>query len=462
MRVVISGGTGLVGRELVKSLLADGHKPVVLTRNKEAARALLPFGCEAVDWDPEGGEGGTPAASVFAGAAAVVHLAGTGVADKRWSEARRASILHSRVQGGEAIARAIAALAPDERPQVIVGGSAVGYYGDRADEALTEDSDRGAGFLADVCDVWETSLAGTGSRLVSLRIGVVLARHGGALSRMLPPFRLGLGGRLGSGRQWMSWIHVEDLVRLIRFAIDEPKLSGPVNATSPEPVTNTEFTATLAKALGRPAFFPVPAIALRVVLGELASMLLGGQRVSPTRARDAGFEWQFGELAAALEDTCTDPTHVLEREHWVPADIERVFEFFSDAHNLERLTPPYMRFRVLDVEPAPIQQGTRCRYKLRVRGVPMRWRSVIENWSEPKKFVDRQLSGPYAYWHHTHVFSERDGGTLMVDRVLYRLPLGALGDLVAGPVVKGDLDAIFDHRYKVIEREFGATSAPQP
>ncbi len=454
MRVVVSGGTGLVGRRLVASLVADGHEVVVLTRDPASLHGELPHRVSVAAWDAEAG---TLAPRTIAGADAVVHLAGTGVADKRWSPRRRRSILRSRVGGGEAITAAIAALPESDRPRVVVGGSAVGYYGDRGDELLREDAARGDGFLADVCDAWERSIVIDGVRTVSLRIGVVLARGGGALARMLPPFRLGAGGRLGSGRQWMSWIHVDDLVALIRHAIEEPALSGAVNATAPEPVTNAEFTKVLGRVLGRPAIIRVPAVALRVALGELAGMLLGGQRVDPAAARGSGFTWRYPDLESALRDTAGDSTRELYREQWVPRPIDQVFEFFSDAYNLEQITPDFMNFSVLGLEPEALGVGTTIRYKLRLRGLPMRWKSVIESWDPPHGFVDRQLTGPYSLWHHTHEFVARDGGTLMIDRVCYRLPLGAVGELVAGAMVDGDVTRIFDYRFEVIQKLFGAS-----
>lgn len=431
----------------------------MLTRNPSVAREVLPDGATAAAWNPEAGE---LAPDVIAGATAVVHLAGAGVADKRWSEARRRSILRSRVGGGEAVTRAIAALAPSQRPSVVIGASAVGYYGDRGDEELTEESAAGEGFLADVCRRWEDSLAGCGVRLVSLRIGVVLARDGGALARMLPPFRLGLGGRLGGGRQWMSWIHIDDLVALIVFAIERDGLAGPVNAVAPNAVTNADFTKVLARTVGRPAVVPVPAIVLRAALGELSTMLLGSQRVAAARADAAGFAWAHPDLEDALEQTCADPTKHLYREQLVHADIATVFEFFSDAYNLEEITPPFMHFRVLGLEPPRLGEGTEIRYTLRLRGVPMRWRSRIESWTPPTAFVDRQLRGPYALWHHTHEFIERGDGTLMIDRVRYRLPLGVLGDVVAGAIVASDLEKIFRYRFQAIERRFGSSAAPRP
>jgi hypothetical protein len=434
-------------------LAADGHEVVVLTRDRTAVRGAFPPNVTTAEWDAEARR---LSPEVLADAHAVVHLAGTGVADKRWSPERRRSILESRVGGGEAISRAIESLDPPRRPQIVISGSAVGLYGDRGDEILTESSTRGDGFLADVCERWEQSVASDVARTVNLRIGVVLAPSGGALERMLPPFQMGAGGRLGNGRQWMSWIHIDDLTSLIRFAIEHDEVSGPINAVSPGAVTNREFTRVLARTLGRPAIMPVPSIALRLALGEMASMLLGGQRVDAGGAREAGFVWKYPDLASALAQTCSNRTKEIYRAQWVASDIDTVFSFFSDAYNLEKITPDFMGFRVLGLEPDHMGNGTTIRYRLRLRGLRMRWKSRIDSWDPPRSFVDSQIRGPYALWHHSHEFTPHEGGTLVVDRVRYRLPLGTLGDLVAGSTVGRDLKRIFAYRYEVVEALFGA------
>ncbi|MEK7406872.1 MAG: TIGR01777 family oxidoreductase [Acidobacteriota bacterium] len=271
MNIALTGGSGFIGRPLARRLLADGHSLHLLGRN----------------WPPES----------LADAEAIVNLAGEPVA-QRWTRAAKQRIRASRVEGTR---RLVAAL--PRCPAVLVSASAVGIYGSRGAEVLTESSPPGEGFLAEVCGEWERAAAAAeplGLRVVSLRIGVVLGRGGGALARMLPAFRMGAGGRLGSGRQWMSWIHLDDLVELIRFAILEPALSGPVNATAPNPVTNREFTRELAAALHRPAIFPVPALALKALFGEMASILLDSQRALPQAALAAGFLFQYPELAPAL------------------------------------------------------------------------------------------------------------------------------------------------------------------
>jgi hypothetical protein len=292
MRITVTGASGFIGRRLLERLQAAGHAVSVLGRKPAGG---LPF----YFWEA-GGENQPPEESLR-GADAVVHLAGEPVA-QRWTEEARRRIRLSRVGGTRRMVEALARL--PRRPGVLVCASAVGYYGARGEEVLTEASPPGTGFLSEVCLGWEQAAAAAeslGLRVVRLRIGMVLGRDGGALARMLPPFKLGLGGRLGDGRQWMSWIHRDDLAELIRFAVEEQALAGAVNAVAPVPVTNAEFTRQLAAALHRPAWFPAPAAALRALFGEMASVLLDSQRAVPAAAQAAGFAFRFPELRGALE-----------------------------------------------------------------------------------------------------------------------------------------------------------------
>jgi len=459
MRVVVTGATGLIGGPLVRRLLDAGHEVRALTRGVERARAVLPARCACFAWDPERGAIDRAA---LAGADAVVHLAGEGVAAGRWTEARKRAIRESRVAGSRVLVETIAGLDAAARPRVLASASAIGIYGDRGDERLDEGAAPGAGFLPEVCTAWEREVRAAedlGLRVVTVRIGIVLAKEGGALARMLPPFRLGVGGRIGSGRQWMSWIHVDDLVALFVHALERDDLRGPVNGVAPEPVRNADFTAALGHALGRPTILPVPALALRLALGEMAIILLASQRVAPRAAEAAGFAFRHRTLPGALADLCRDHVHELEREQWVPRPPEEVFAFFSDAHNLEAITPPFLRFDVRAVSTAAMEAGTRLDYRLRVRGLPLRWRSVIEAWEPPRRFVDVQTKGPYRLWHHTHEFEPRDGGTLIRDRVRYEVPLGALGELAAGALVARDLAEIFRYRHAQIAARFGGAAA---
>lgn len=287
MTVVITGATGLIGRRVSEILAAEGHSVRGLSRRSRPH-----------SWDATKGP---PPREALEGADAVVHLAGEPVA-QRWTQEAKRRIRESRVEGTRRMVEALGGL--PVRPAVLVCASAIGIYGARGDERLTESSPPGSGFLAEVVKDWEREADGAAAfdmRVVKLRTGVVLAAHGGALARMLPPFRIGVGGTVGWGDQWMSWIHLDDLVSLIRFALREP-VSGVFNAVSPNPVKNAEFTQELAAALRRPALFPVPPFALRLMFGEMAQVLLDSQRVYPEAAPAAGFGFSYPELRAALKN----------------------------------------------------------------------------------------------------------------------------------------------------------------
>ncbi len=290
MRIVITGASGLIGSALVPALRAVGHEAIALVRRPVQLPAERTWNPSAIDSKP------------FENADAVIHLAGRNIAAGRWSAATKAALHESRVQTTANLSQSLAAAA--QRPRVLVSASAIGYYGDRGEELLREDSSSGQGFLADLSREWEGATAvaaAAGIRVVLPRIGIVLSGKGGALARMLTPFRFGLGGRLGAGRQWMSWIAVDDLVGLIMYALTTDSLRGPLNAVAPAPVTNAEFTRTLAAVLRRPAVLPVPAFALRTLLGEMAEeLLLASQRVEPAAALAGGFRFRYPELRTAL------------------------------------------------------------------------------------------------------------------------------------------------------------------
>lgn len=455
MTIAITGATGFVGRRLVARLLAAGYRVVALTRSRAGAERLLPVRCRIVEWDPD--RGALPQGALD-GVDGVVNLAGAGVADGRWSTERKDLIRRSRVDTTRLLVRAIDALPADRRPRVLVSASAVGFYGDRADEVVDERSSHGSDFLAEVCVAWEResfAAESLGVRTVAIRIGLVLGRGGGALARIVPPFRLGLGGRVGDGRQWMSWIHLDDLAALFVHALEHDDVRGVLNGVAPGAVTNADFTSALAGVLGRPAIVPVPAIALHVAFGEMASVLLEGQHVLPASTEAAGFTFAHPEIRAALVDVTRDASTLLEREQWVPQPPEAVFPFFSDAHNLERLTPGFLNFRILSISTPQLQQGTKIDYRITLHGIPVRWQTLIRDWDPIRSFVDVQIRGPYSRWEHTHEFEPYEGGTIIRDRVRYELPLGALGGVVGGSFVAKDVETIFDFRRAAVREIFG-------
>jgi uncharacterized protein (TIGR01777 family) len=285
-RIAITGASGLIGSALVGHLKSEGHTVQRLVRRATVAP-------DEIQWDPKTGFVDIEA---LRGVDAVIHLAGVGVGDKRWTKRYKSEILNSRLLGTTAIANAVA----EVKPQVFISSSAIGWYGDSGNRAVVESDSVGNDFLAAVCREWEgaADLAGD-VRTVKLRTGLVLDPTGGALGRMLPLFRFGLGGKLGSGKQWWSWITLHDVVRAIIFALEHP-IAGPVNLTTPNPVTNQEFTAALARAMNRPALFPAPAIALKIALGGFSSEVLGSKKVMPNALSDAGFVWDYPHITNAL------------------------------------------------------------------------------------------------------------------------------------------------------------------
>ena len=303
MRVLVSGSHGLIGSALVDRLQREGHDPLRLVRSAEA-------GPGEVAWDPR--EGRLEARSLE-GLDGVVHLAGAGIGDKRWTAPRKKEILDSRVVSTDLLSRRLAET--DSHPPVLISGSAVGYYGDRGDELLDESSAPGAGFLAEVCRQWEAATApaeAAGIRVVHVRTGIVQTPNGGTLKRLLPLFKIGAGGRLGSGRQYMSWISLDDEVGGILHALQQGSVAGPVNLTAPEPVTNAQFTATLGTVLGRPTFVTAPRFGLSALLGPelVEELLLSGQRVEPKVLLGSGYVFRHPTLEAALRDVLDRPAPV--------------------------------------------------------------------------------------------------------------------------------------------------------
>jgi uncharacterized protein len=293
MRVAVTGSSGLIGTALVTALRTDGHQVIRLVRD-------APAGADTIAWDPRADGGGLDPRSLD-GVAAVVHLAGAGVAGRRWTESYKAEIRGSRVQGTTALVSALTGMTTP--PGVLLSASAIGWYGDAGGREVDESSPSGTGFLAGVVRDWEAAAEAAGRagiRVVTMRNGLVLSPRGGMLARLLPLFRLGLGGRLGPGTQVMSWIGLSELVGVIRFLLGRNDISGPVNATTPNPVTNREFTAALAAAVHRPAVLAVPVLALRAVIGGASGDLLSSARVLPAKLLAAGYQYQHPDIAGAL------------------------------------------------------------------------------------------------------------------------------------------------------------------
>lgn len=297
MRILITGATGFIGSRLCQMLASSGHEPIALSRRPSDAQSRLSALTDAYAWSPLDGP---PPLEAFEDAGAVVHLAGESVSG-RWTPEKKRAIRESRVRGTRHLVDALEQL--DTKPSVLVSASAIGIYGDRGDEALTEDAELGSDFLAQVCVDWETEAQRAeelGIRVVNPRIGIVLGPGGGALGAMLLPFKLGVGGPMGSGGQWWAWVHRDDVVGIIQRAIDHDEIRGPVNATAPNPMRQRDFAKTLGRVLKRPSFVPAPAFALKLILGEFSHELLGSQRVLPDRAQQTGYQFLYSELEPAL------------------------------------------------------------------------------------------------------------------------------------------------------------------
>lgn len=291
MRIAVTGASGLIGSALVPRLRADGHEVQRLVRRAAAAP-------DEIRWDPSAG---TVDLDALQGIDGVVHLAGAGVGDHRWTDDYKREILESRTRGTDTIVRAMLQLEPG--PRVLVSGSAIGWYGDTGERAVDESAPAGSGFLADVVKAWEAATepaAAAGIRVVRARTGLVVARDGGAWARMFPLFRMGVGGRLGSGRQYWSWISLRDEVSALALCLTDERLSGAVNLTGPVPMTNAEVTSAMGRVMGRPTLLPVPSIALKIALGEFSTEVLGSSRVLPAALESVGFTWADPTVEAAI------------------------------------------------------------------------------------------------------------------------------------------------------------------
>ena len=309
VRIVVAGGTGFIGAPLCRELANGGHEIIVLSRSVASAQKTLDDGVrtgrhgtriKVVRWDPGAGE--IPLAAID-GADAIVNLAGESIASGRWTRNRKERILNSRVESVRGLVEAARRAA--RPPKVLVNASAIGFYGPHGDEEIREDHPPGNDFLARICVAWEAEAKKAeahGLRAVLIRIGVVLGESGGALAQMATPFRLFAGGPIGTGRQWFSWIHRDDVIGILRLALEHEEVRGPVNATGPEPLTMRDFSGTLGRVLGRPSWLPVPEFILRAALGEMSDMLLTGQRVLPAKAIAAGYQFRFETAEAALRD----------------------------------------------------------------------------------------------------------------------------------------------------------------
>lgn len=451
MKILMTGATGMIGKQIGKKLVRDGHQVFIVARDPKKAEKDVPYPCTVIQ-----GDLGKEVLHDLRlnDMEAVIHLAGENVGDSRWTEEKKKRIHDSRVKGTTHL---LQSLQGAHNLKVIVGASAIGYYGDRGDEILTETSEVGKDFLAGVCEEWEKPYRGREPqvRTVLFRTGVVLSGFDGAFLKMLAPFQWGIGGALGDGKQWMSWIHLDDIVALYCEAIQNEKWAGIYNAVSPDPVTNQEFTAAMAKTMKTRVAPAAPKLAIKTLVGEMSTLVLSSQRVKNERLMQEKFHYKYPRLDQALKDCCQyyqNGDSLFYTEQFLPVPLSKVFPFFASADNLEKITPESLNFKIKKKSSEDIHEGTLIDYDLKIHGVPVGWQTKIEKWQPPQKFIDTQLKGPYKKWEHTHEFEELGGGTLMRDIVRYQLPVGVLGKAVAGKWVEGDVHKIFAYRREAVPK----------
>ena len=472
MNIFVTGATGFIGRALALRLRRDGHEVVAYVRDKKRAASQLGMEVSFL----ETSTGGEALSKAMAKADAVVNLAGHPLLGGRWSDEKIAAIKSSRL---DLTRNLVAAMSPESAPKVFVSGSAVGLYGDGSDTIITEESPSGTDFLATLCRDWESEALKArekGVRVVRLRTGVVLGRGDGALEQMLPAFKMGVGGPIGSGDQYVPWIHIEDLVEMIVESIHNEEMSGAFNGTAPNPVTFADLASALGSQLGRPSFLPLPSIAVKVLFGDAAVVLLQGQRAIPAHAEKLGFTFQFETIQQALKDILDNesievtsikgdlpdsdyvrkrtPAFMLETSTVIERPLEEVFSFFSRPENLGVITPPAMKFRITNL-PETMEDGALIDYRLKVGPVPIRWQTRIENWVPGKMFADSQLKGPYHSWWHEHSFEAKGDQTLMTDRVYYAPPAGIIGRAVNSLFIADQLKQVFGYRSSILRLRFG-------
>lgn len=454
MRVLLTGGTGFIGKEIGKELASKGYSVVVVTRNPKKYYGILPYPCELVAWDN--------LTSYLKNKKVdhVIHLAGESVAGSRWNDQVKKEIFESRVQTTRNLIFSLAET--QQNLKSFVSASAIGIYGDRGEEVLHEQSLPGTGYLADVCKAWEVEINKIKNiqkniRVCILRIGIVLGEGSGALAEMIPPFRDGYGAALGSGRQWMSWIHIRDLVNMFVWCIENEKARDVYNAVAPENVRNGDFSKKLADYFKTMLLPSVPNIALKIMFGEMSQVLLSSQKITPRKAMDEDFGYIYLFLDKALSQVL-EPLKPYESkvifEQWVPKKIEEIFPFYENEQNLEQITPPWLNFKVLRKSTPQLQAGTLLDYKLSLHGIPMSWQTQIESIEKNKFFVDTQKKGPYQKWHHTHEFEELSRGTVVRDIIRYKVALGGLGYIASGWMVHKDIRKIFEYRAQKIAEIF--------
>ena len=479
MNILIVGATGFIGKALVSFLKGRGHVLTALVRDVNKAAEQLGTDVKLISF----GSNDRELITEFEDSEVILNLTGRPLAPSRWTKAKKKDFFDSRV----GVTKRIVSIMRECKnpPSVLVSASAVGYYGNRFDEEITESSKKGEGFLSDLCDLWEKTAFEAedfDTRVCALRIGVVLGREGGFLKQLSLPFEMGIGSYIGSGNQWVSWIHYLDLLRIIDLSINDESISGPINCTSPRPVTSKKFAKSLAFILGAKILIGLPRLCLKLVFGEGEKVLTSSQKAYPTLLQEKEFQFDHGDLVCALKEECSPKTvnitSVNNREKYPDDSAENVpelsraqykietsvklevgseqaFDFFSSPLNLGLATPDWMDFHITE-SPSDMNKGSEFEYKINLGPFPIKWRTEIIEWAPDDLFVDYQKKGPYSLWWHQHrIITEGVSACRMEDKVFYRVPGWILGRIAHKYIIKGILVRIFAYRRKVIQMRFG-------
>ena len=461
MKITITGATGFVGRELCKSLILDGFEEInIVTRDRSRFKKPLDFPFQVFEWKAP--EQSLPSEELIRNSDVIIHLQGEPLLEGLWTSKKKEAIYNSRVRTTENLLEQ--ALHVNKKLKII-SASGIGIYPDSI-EKFDEDSvlDVPKDFLFRVCFDWEraaTPYSKSDVTSIIIRFGVVLSPQGGALKQLLPMHELGFGSTIGFGRHDLSWIHMKDLVRILKFSIKNIHNSVILNAVSPDPIPYKQFSRTLNQALKKINIPPIPKHLARLFLGEKVSVITKSHRIFPKKLTELGFEFEFPNIGDALKDLLKNAKNFeqhFEQSQLIKMKKEDIFDFFSNPKNLEKIVPRYLKFQIQNISTKSVEKGTLIDYQLKLYGFPFKWRTLISNWQPPKTFEDSQLKGPYAKWVHSHNFFDlKDSRTLMLDTVIYKVPFGFLGHFLLGAVIRKQIKSIFAFRYKTLSEIFRKT-----
>lgn len=455
--ILIAGGFGFVGRRLGIALCEQGHKLTVLTRSEYPKSRSTPYPCKTLNWDHPISQ----IIEVVEKCDTIINLCGEGIVDKPWTQQQKQVLLESRILPIQALAKACKQA--KSKPLTWVQASAIGAYGTTCPDPTHEEGALGQGYISELCHKWEETAVNCVPdeiRLINLRIGIVLGEEGGFIQKMTSLYSSSIGAALGSGLQKISYIHIEDLIRVFLHCINQEQLSGAVNATAPNPCTFDEFHQEMQKHFGFiQSPFKVPKQVIKLMMGERADLILADQNIIPQKVLNSGFKFNTPTIQESLEKVYPSiPGHrygqILYDTVCIPAPIHQVWPFFSEAKNLEKLTPPWLNFKVLSQSSETTQVDSIIKYKLALHGIPIAWKTKILSWQPKSEFVDYQQKGPYHLWHHQHTFIPCGDQTIMTDRVVYKLPLHLISWPLIGWFVKKDVEKIFAFRKAQIPQLF--------